>query len=305
MNNTKIRSSGTGKREKKYPNLVIHIIFIIACAACIYPFLVIVGSSFQSQEDIMSNGYSIFPAKVSFTAYKMILRDPTVLLRSYFVTIVTTIVGSVVGLWVITSYAYTLSRKDFKYRKHFSFYVFFTMLFSGGLVPSYIMISKWLGLKNSILALILPSLISGWYVLLMKGFLQTIPEALIESAKIDGAGEVYTFIKIVLPISKPPLATIGLFLVLQYWNDWWLTLLYIDKDNLMKLQYMLIRVLRNMEFLNSAEATQFGMVQEGMEVPTQSARMAMCVLAAGPMLLVFPFFQKYFVRGLTVGSVKG
>lgn len=305
MNNTKIRSSGTSTRVKKHRNLVIHIVFIIACALSIYPFLVIVGSSFQSQEDIMSNGYSIFPAKVTFTAYKMILRDPTVLLRSYLVTIVTTVVGSVVGLWVITSYAYTISRKDFKYRKHFSFYVFFTMLFNGGMVPSYIMISKWLGLKNSILALILPSLISGWYVLLMKGFLQTIPDALIESAKIDGAGEVYTFIKIVLPISKPPLATIGLFLVLQYWNDWWLTLLYIDNENLMKLQYMLIRVLRNMEFLNSAEATQFGMVQEGMEVPTQSARMAMCVLAAGPMLLVFPFFQKYFVRGLTVGSVKG
>jgi len=164
---------------------------------------------------------------------------------------------------------------------------------------------KWLGLKNNILALILPYLISGWFVLLMKGFIQSIPDALFESAKLDGAGELLIFIRIVLPLSKTALATLGLFLTLQYWNDWWLTLLYIDKEKLMKLQYILIRVLRNMEFLNSAEAAQYGLVKEGMQVPTLAARMAMCILAAGPVLVIFPFFQKYFVRGLTVGSVKG
>jgi putative aldouronate transport system permease protein len=271
----------------------------------IYPFLVILGSSFQTQSDISEHGYSVIPQRISFVAYQMIGKDPEILLNSYFITAVTTAIGSLAGLWVITAYAYALSRKDFKYRKPLSFYVFFTMLFNGGMVPTYILIAKWLGLKNNILALMLPCLISGWYVLLMRGFLQTLPGALIESAKIDGAGEVRTFVKIVLPIAKPPLATIGLFLVLQNWNDWWLTLLYIDKDKLMKLQYMLIRVLKNMEFLNSAEAIQYGLVKEGMEVPAQSARMAMCILAAGPMLLTFPFFQKYFVRGLTVGSVKG
>lgn len=285
--------------------MVINLLFIIICAIAIYPFLVILGSSFQTQTDIVKYGYSIIPQHFSSLAYQMIGKDPKILLNSYYITAITTIIGSVAGLWIITSYAYTLSRKDFKYRKPLSFYVFFTMLFNGGMVPSYILIAKWLGLKNTIWALILPMLISGWYVLLMKGFLQTIPEALIESAKIDGAGEVYTFIKIVLPISKPALATIGLFLVLQNWNDWFLTLLYIDRDNLLKLQYLLIRVLKNMEFLNSAEALQYGLVKESTNIPAQSARMAMCILAAGPMLVVFPFFQKYFVRGLTLGSVKG
>lgn len=301
----KKRYTKGGRRLGRPSNIIIHMIFIIICAACIYPFLIILGSSFQTQKDIITNGYAIIPKEISLVAYKMILKDPSVLLNSYMVTIISTIIGTILGMWVITSYAYTISRRDFKYRKQLSFYVFFTMLFNGGMVPSYILIAKWLDLKNNIFALILPMLISGWFVLLMKGFLQTIPESLVESAKIDGAGEVYAFIKIVLPISKPALATIGLFLVLQNWNDWWLTLLYIDKDNLMKLQYLLIRVLKNMEFLNSAEAIQYGLVKDGMEIPTQSARMAMCVLAAGPMLGVFPFFQKYFVRGITVGSVKG
>jgi len=305
MINAKAGISVTGKKRITPVKIIIHLIFIITCTACIYPFLIVVGSSFQSENEIIISGYAIIPKEISLVAYKMILKDPKVLLNSYIVTIVTTVIGSIAGLWVTTSYAYALSRRDFKYRKQLSFYVFFTMLFNGGMVPSYIMMVKWLNLKNNILALILPSLISGWYVFLMKGFLMTIPEALFESAKIDGASEIYTFVKIVLPVSKPPLATVGLFLVLQYWNDWWLTLLYIDKENLMKLQYMLIRVLRNLEFLNSAEAIQYGLVKEGMVVPTQGARMAMCLLAAGPMLVVFPFFQKYFVSGLTVGSVKG
>lgn len=285
--------------------IIIHILFIMVCIACIYPFLVILGSSFQSQKDVMLNGYLIIPKEFSLTAYRMILRNPEILLNSYLITAVTTLAGSVAGLWVISGYAYAISRKSFKYRKHLSFYIFFTMLFNGGLVPTYIMMVRWLRLKNNILALILPMLVNSWYVLLMRGFMQNVSESLVESAKIDGAGEVYAFVKIVLPVCKPPLATIGLFLVLQYWNDWWLTLLYISNEKLMKLQYMLIRVLRNMEYLNSAEALQYGLVKEGMEIPAQSARMAMCVLAAGPMLVVFPFFQKYFVKGLTVGSIKG
>jgi putative aldouronate transport system permease protein len=289
----------------KLPYILLHVCFIIVCAACIYPFLVILGSSFQEERDILINGYALFPKVISLTAYKMILRDPSILLNSYFITILTTVVGTLASLWITSSFAYVLSRRNFKYRNYLSFYIFFTMLFSGGLVPSYIMIAKWLGMKNTIWALIIPGIIGGWNVLLMKGFLQTIPEAIIESAKIDGAGEVYIFARIILPISKPALATVGLFMVLHYWNDWFSTLLYIDTQRLMKLQYMLIRVLKNMEFLNSAEAIQYGVIMPGMEIPTQGARMAMCVLAAGPMLLVFPFFQKYFVRGITVGSIKG
>ncbi|NQX66993.1 carbohydrate ABC transporter permease [Paenibacillus alba] len=285
--------------------LVIHILFILLCAVCIFPFLVIIGTSFQTENDIIKFGYSMIPKNFTFDAYKVILHEPKVLLNSYLVTIGTTVIGSLIGMWVTTTYAYAISRKDYSYRSFLAFFIFFTMLFHGGMVPSYILMVKWLGLRNNILALILPYLISGWFVLLMKGFLQTIPEAIIESAKMDGAGELRIFAQIVLQISKPALATLGLFFALQYWNDWWLTLLYMDQDNLMKLQYLLIRVLKNMEYLNSSEAIQYGLVKPGMQVPSLSARMAMCILAAGPMLLVFPLFQKYFIQGLTVGSVKG
>ncbi|NOU69244.1 ABC transporter permease subunit [Paenibacillus sp. LMG 31461] len=284
---------------------IIHAIFILVCIACMYPFLVIVGTSFQNENDILKSGYSILPKQFDLSAYRVILHNPAVLLNAYMVTIYTTLIGTVAGLWITTSFAFTISRKDYAYRKQLSFYVFFTMLFQGGLVPSYILMVSWLDLKNNVLALILPFLITGWHVLLMRGFLQTLPDALFESAKIDGASEFTIFTRIVLPLTKPALATLGLFLVLQYWNDWWLTLLYIDHENKMKLQYLLIRVLRNMEFLNSAEAIQYGLVKPGQQVPSLSARMAMCILAAGPMLVIFPFFQRYFVQGLTVGSVKG
>ncbi|MDR6551716.1 carbohydrate ABC transporter permease [Paenibacillus qinlingensis] len=284
---------------------IIHGIFTLVCIACLYPFLVIIGTSFQNENDILRYGYSILPKQFDLTAYRVILHDPAVLLNAYMVTIYTTLIGTVAGIWITTSFAYTISRKDYAYRKQLSFYVFFTMLFQGGLVPSYILMVSWLDLKNNLLALILPFLITGWHVLLMRGFLQTLPDALFESAKIDGASELTIFTRIVIPLSKPALATLGLFLVLQYWNDWWLTLLYIDHENKMKLQYLLIRVLRNMEFLNSAEAMQYGLVKPGQQVPSLAARMAMCILAAGPMLVIFPFFQRYFVQGLTVGSVKG
>ncbi|MNI28449.1 L-arabinose transport system permease protein AraQ [compost metagenome] len=270
-----------------------------------YPFLIIVGTSFQNETEILKSGYSILPKQFDLSAYRVILHNPAVLLNAYMVTIYTTLIGTVAGLWITTSFAFTISRKDYAYRKQLSFYVFFTMLFQGGLVPSYILMVSWLDLKNNILALILPFLITGWHVLLMRGFLQSLPDALFESAKIDGASEFTIFTRIVLPLSKPALATLGLFLVLQYWNDWWMTLLYIDHENKMKLQYLLIRVLRNMEFLNSAEAIQYGLVKPGQQVPSLGARMAMCILAAGPMLVIFPFFQRYFVQGLTVGSVKG
>jgi putative aldouronate transport system permease protein len=293
------------RSPSKLSTWIIHGIFIVVCIACLYPFLVIIGTSFQNETDILLSGYSILPKQFDLTAYQVILHNPGVLLNAYVVTIFTTLVGTMAGMWITTSFAFTISRKDYAYRKQLSFFVFFTMLFQGGLVPSYILMVSWLDLKNNLLALILPFLITGWHVLLMRGFLQTLPDALFESAKIDGATEFTIFTRIVLPLSKPALATLGLFLVLQYWNDWWLTLLYIDHEDKMKLQYLLIRVLRNMEFLNSAEAIQYGLVKPGQQVPSLSARMAMCILAAGPMLVIFPFFQRYFVQGLTVGSVKG
>ena len=200
---------------------------------------------------------------------------------------------------------YVMSRDDFAYKRILGLYVFFTMLFSGGMVPSYILMTRGLGLKDSLLALIIPGMCSAWNILLMKGFFKTIPSSLIESAKLDGAGEFQIFARIIVPISKPAFATVGLLLTLDFWNEWFNSLLYINDPSKVKLQYLLITMLRNVEFLNSPEAQQYGLLT-GMEtMPTMSVRMAMCVLAAGPILLVFPFFQKYFVKGLTVGAVKG
>ncbi|MCD9024928.1 carbohydrate ABC transporter permease [Cohnella silvisoli] len=300
-----MNTSTTKRPPVSWGQVFTHLGFIVFCAVSLYPFLVVVGTSFQNEGEIIRKGYSVIPSLLDFSAYKMILHDPTTLIRSYIVTIGTTALGAIAGLWITASYAFAIVRKDFAYRKQLSFYVFFTMLFNGGMVPSYILMVRWLDLKDTIWALVLPMLISGWHVMLMKGFLQSVPDALYESAKIDGAGEFTIFTRIVLPLAKPALATVGLFLLLEHWNDWWLTLLYIENENLMKLQYILIRVLRNMEFLNSAEAMQYGLVKEGQQVPSLGARMAMCVLAAGPMLVVFPFFQRYFVQGLTVGAIKG
>lgn len=272
---------------------------------CIVPFLYVIGSSFQTQSDITANGYKIIPTEPTLDTYKMILESPKRLIDAYAVTIGITVVGTIGGLWIMSTYAYVISRKSYRYRKILSLLIFFTMLFSGGLIPSYILMTRWLGLKDSYLALILPLLCSAWNILLMKGFFQSIPESLIEAAKIDGASELGIFARIVVPISKPAFATIGLFLLLGYWNSWYQSLLYIETPSKVTLQYMLMTIMNNIELLNSAEAQQYGMALQGYEAPTLGARMAMCVLAVGPIVFVFLFFQKYFVSGLTVGSVKG
>lgn len=295
----------TKKKSERRAAIIINCILVILAVACLYPFLMILGTSFQSEAEIMESGYKLVPGTFSLEAYKSVLQNPFAIVNAYKVTIITTLITTLLGLYVISTYAYVISRKDYKYRKILSFYVFFTMLFSGGMVPSYILISNWLGLKDNILALILPLVANAWNILLMKGFFQSIPTALIEAAKVDGASEMCIFAKIVVPISKPAFATIALFYVLASWNDWQLSLLYIDSDAKIKLQYLLVKILNNIEFLNSYDAIKYGLVREPISVPTNSARMAMCVLAAGPIVVIFPFFQKYFVKGISVGSVKG
>jgi putative aldouronate transport system permease protein len=275
----------------------------ILCALTLYPFFIIIGSSLQSEMDLANNGYAIIPEAIDLTAYKMILANPTQLVNSYWVTFYTTVFTAIVGLALTTTAGYVLSRRDYPYRRPLSLYIFFTMLFNGGLVPSYILYVNWLGLKNSPIALILPLVVNAWYVMLMKSFMIKIPFSLIESAKIDSASELRVFLQIVLPLSKPPIATIGLFFVLGSWNDWWLSLLFIESDRYIKLQYLLERIIRFIAYLQTPEAQRMG-AAIGISVPIQSSRMAMCAVATGPMLFIFPFFQKYFVRGITVGSVK-
>jgi putative aldouronate transport system permease protein len=267
--------------------------------------LMIAAISLTPERLIYTGGYTLFPKGLTLDAYKYIFIDPMQIVRAYGVTTAVTAVGTVLGVWCTSSLAYVISRRDYGYRGLTMMYVFFTMLFSGGLTPSYILIARTLGLKDTLWALILPAVMQGWYVFLMKGFFQGIPLSIIESAKIDGANELKVFTRVVLPVSIPGIATVGLFLMLQYWNDWYGSLLYIDNANLVSLQFLLYKIMSNVEFLKSVASLVPGVKIDVLNLPSLSARMAMCLVAAGPMVIAFTFLQKHFIKGLTLGSIKG
>ncbi len=292
------------KKKKNPGRFFIHILLILIAVICIIPFIAVVSISLSDEVEIAKHGYSLLPRGFSLSAYEFILRNPMKILRSYFVTILVCVIGTVLSLFIMSLCAYPLSRHDFKYRNKVSFIIFFTMLFNGGLVPTFIWVSKYLHLGNTFWVLFLPVIVSPWYLLLMRTFFQTIPYEIVESATIDGATETQVYLHLILPLAKPALATVGLFTILGFWNDWFRGLLYIEDSNLVTLQYMLYRMMGNITELQNAMTA--GMMNIDLStLPNESARMAMCVLAAGPMIFVFPFFQKYFVKGLTVGSVKG
>ena len=292
--------------DEKMMKVVSHVLLIVLCVFCVGSFLLVLGSSFQSESEIQKIGYRMIPQEFSLEAYKAVFMSPGMILDSYMVTIITTVVGTIIGLCISASAGYVISRKNYRYRKILSFFIFFTMLFNGGLVPTYILMTQWLHLKNTIWALILPLVVNAWYIILMRGFFQEIPDSIMEAARIDGASELRIFFGIVLPLSKPVLATIALFYALAYWNDWYQSLLYIDNQKLYKLQYLLMQILKKSQFLNSAAGQAvMGTGASTADMPTLNLRMAMCVVAVGPLLIAFPFFQKYFVKGITVGSVKG
>jgi len=296
---------GQLKKDKfTFSKIFIHLVLGGFCLACVIPIYIVIVVSFTPEMEILTRGYPLFPEKFSLAAYKFIFSDPTQILRSYGVSIVVTIAGTLLGLWLTATIAYAISRKDYRYRNVTSFLIFFTMLFNGGLTPFYIIVTQVLHLSNSIFALILPLALQGWFVLLMKGFLQSIPISIIESAKIDGSSEFKAFTRIVLPTAKPGLATIGLFLMLTYWNDWYMSLLFINDNRFVSLQYLMYRIMSNINMLRQIISSHSSLIKLS-ELPSLSARMAMCLLAAGPMLIVFVFFQKYFIKGITVGSIKG
>lgn len=285
--------------------LLIHLLFILLSLVIVLPFLLVVAVSLTDEVSLTDNGYQFLPETFSLEAYRYLLDAPDILLRAYGVTITVTIIGALVGLLLTAMTAYVISRPDYRYNRITTFYVFFTMLFSGGLVPSYILITQYLHLKDSLLALILPVLLSPFNIMVMKGFMSKIPLEIVESAKIDGAKELRIFFKIILPLSTPALATLGLLISFTYWNEWFNAMLYIDDPNKVPLQLLLVRTLSSIEFItsNSEFAQQLGVNLSSF--PNNSARMAIAVLAGGPMLIIFPFFQRFFVKGLTVGSLKG
>ncbi len=274
----------------------------LIAAICLVPVIVIISGSLTSEHYIRFFGYSLIPQEITGEAYRLIFKNPMTVAKAYGVSILITGAGTGLGLLITTMTAYVLSRRDFKYRNGFSFFFYFTTLFNGGMVSTYIFYIQYLHLKDSLWALILPGMFNVFYLLIMRGFVQAIPSALIESAKIDGAGEYRVFFQIILPLLKPGLATIGLLLALNYWNDWYNAMLYINTADKYPLQYMLYNLLQQTQAL-ARIASQAGIVVA--DLPSNSLKMAMAVVATGPIILVYPFVQKYFVKGITVGSVKG
>ncbi|WP_300379979.1 carbohydrate ABC transporter permease [Clostridium sp.] len=290
----------------KPTNIVLNILFTILAALCILPFLFVLIISLTKEESLQLNGYRFWPEEWSLDAYKYILESGSNIIRSYGVTITITFLGTILGLVIMTTYAYALSRKNFAYRKFFTKLIFIPMLFSGGMVSSYLVVTSFLGLKNNILALILPICVSSFHIIILRTFFKTtVPDAIVESAKIDGASEFLLFLKIVLPISLPAIATIALFLTLGFWNDWFNAMLYIDKNNLMPLQYLLIKLETSIEFLvNNSQSMGASAVEAASKMPKETVKMAIVVISTLPIIFAYPFFQKYFVSGLTVGAVK-
>ncbi|WP_066716255.1 carbohydrate ABC transporter permease [Clostridium sp. Marseille-P299] len=289
-------------RSNRNLNVICYGVIGIFAIICLFPFALMITSSFMTEKEIVAEGYKLFPKEISFSAYKYLLDNPTKLIDAYKVTITTTVVGTVLGLLIMSMAGYVLNRKDFRYRNFFSFFIYFTTLFSGGLVPSYILNVRYLHLKDSLWAMILPGLISAWSIFLMRNFMKAIPDELYESAMMDGAGAFSIYRKIFMPLAIPSLATVGLFLALGYWNQWYNASLYIDTPSKYPLQYYLQKMINQ---ANIEALTSQGHVIDIQSLPTQSVKMATAVLTIGPIILLYPFVQKYFVTGLTMGSVKG
>lgn len=293
------------QRYSKAANIAINAVCVIMALMCILPLILVISISLTSEAGIVNHGYTFFPSEFSLDAYKYIWNVKDSIISAYKITILTTVMGTLISVLVISLYAYALSRPNLIGKKFFTFYVFFTMLFSGGLVSWYMICTQLLHIQNTIWALILPYTMNAWYVIILRTFYNTsVPEAMIESARIDGAGEILIFFKMVIPIAVPGIATIALFQTLTYWNDWWLAINLITEPKMYNLQIYLQNLLANVENLkNSADVATANTAVA--EMPAEGTRMALCIVATGPILIVYPFFQKYFIQGLTVGAVKG
>ena len=291
--------------SKSFNNIATAILGIIV-AITLLPLILIVIASFSAESALIQNGYSYFPKALSLDAYYYMVKQGVTILRSYGVAIFVTVAGTVTGVILTTMLAYAISRKSFKYRNALAFFVFFTMLFNGGIVPSYIMWTRFFHIKNTMWALIIPNyLISAFNVILVKNYFNnSIPESLIESAKIDGAGELRIFVQIMFPLATPAIVTISLFSGLCYWNDWTNGLYYISNEKFFTIQMLLMKIMNNIQALRAN--TNSSLLGTGaVELPGTSIRMAMAVVGILPILIIYPFAQKHIIRGIVVGAVKG
>lgn len=301
--------TGLEKYNRIHPatNAVFNIIFILLSVVCIFPVLFVLVISLTSEQTINEIGYQIIPQSVSFESYIFLWKQHTMLFRALGVSVFVTVVGTALGVLLTTSMGYVLSRPQYRLRGFLNWVVFIPMVFSGGMVSTYFVNTNLLGLKNNIWALILPLMVSSFNVIICKTFFRsTVPDSIVESAKIDGASQLVIYFKIVLPISLPLLATIGLFLCFGYWNDWFQSMLYIDDSALYSLQALLTQIMNNVDYL-SRNAASMGVsaAQIASSLPKEGMRMAIAVLIVLPIACAYPFFQKYFISGLTIGSVKG
>ncbi len=283
-------------------NVLGYVLIGLFALACVIPFYLIIVASFTPETFLIREGYPLILKEFSLESYALSIKNPVTILKAYGVTIGVTVCGTAMAVFLATMTGYVLSRQDFPWRNKFSFFFFFTTLFNGGLVPWYMLCVRYLDFKNSPIGLLLPLMFSVWNMIIAKSFMAGIPAAISESAKIDGANDFVIFIKLILPLSKPLIATLSLFSALAYWNDWYNCMLYITDENMFNLQYYLQRM------LGSAEAMRIVAEKSGIAldtVPLESMKMAMTVIATGPIVLLYPFVQRYFVKGLTIGAVKG
>jgi putative aldouronate transport system permease protein len=288
-------------------NILFNIVFILVALTCLIPLIFVIIISLSSSASIRAIGYSFFPKEWSFDAYSYLWEMRGYIGRAFMVSIGITVIGTLLGLLLNSTMGYVLSRRGFAYRRFFTILIFIPMLFGGGLVSTYLVNTQLLRLGNTYWALILPLCVSSFYIIVLRTFFQTtVPDSIIESAKIDGASQLLIFFRIVLPISLPALATVGLFLSFGYWNDWFTTMLYIQSDHayMYPLQYVLVDIDQNIQ--NMIRNAQYMMPGQSLaNIPAESVRMAICVVVVLPITLSYPYFQKYFISGLTIGSVKG
>lgn len=292
-------------QKNKALNIILNLFFIVLCAVCVFPLLLTLSISLTDEGALFDYGYRIIPPKLSLDAYKYVFSSTGVILRAYGVTVFVTAAGTALGVLVTAMYAYVISRPDFKYRNAFSFFSYFTMLFGGGIAATYLIISNLLHMSNTFAVLIVPGAISAWNVMVLRSFFDTsVPISIIESGKLDGAGEMRIFFGLVFPIAIPGIMTIALFIALGKWNDWQSPMLYITDRDKHTLAFLMQNMLTNIEEMMKA-AKYTGVAADMSEIPQEGARMALCLVAAGPILIAYPFFQKYFIQGMTIGAVKG
>ena len=293
-------------QHDKIQQTLMHIFMILLVLSCVLPFLLMVMASLTEEMTLTRNGYSFFPEVFSLETYRYIIRSAGTILRGYVMTIVVTVIGTVCNLVLTILFAYPLSRKDLPYRSGLSFFLFFTILFNGGLVPTYMMYANTFHIKNTLFALIVPSLMmNAFYVIMMRSFFSSsIPDSLIEAAKLDGASERKILMSIVVPLSKPMIVTLVLMVGLGYWNDWMNGLYYVTEQKLYTIQMILNNMINNIEFL-TRNASMLGSAASSMKIPQVGIRMGIAVIAVLPVLIIYPFLQKYFVKGIVIGGVKG